>query len=149
MELFRCPSCNHWRCEECADNSAALLSCCKCGEKALAKDWYQGHRKRGKPQDNPPRLGTGKPSDASKQLATQIIEFLKRYGLPIRSMCRLLCISHWALYQARAGIRNLQWRKEPQIRRFMQDMRAGNVWLRRKITGPRNRWRWDLQYLNP
>src|SRR5262245_57726979 len=139
MELFRCPNCNHWRCFDCVDNPAVWLSCCKCGEKALAKDWFKAHR-RGKPHDldRPPRLGTGRPKDASKAVAESLMVFCKRYDIPLNAIGRHTNISPWAIRQARAGMRSLSRIKGALIEATMERIKSGNLWLRRV-----SRQRWD------
>src|SRR5437870_6998538 len=121
MELLRCPHCNHWRCLECADNSGSWLSCCKCGNRALAGQWYQGQAK-GRPHDleHSPRLGTGRPPGASKPIAESLMQFLERYSIPLNAFSRLTTISAWAIRQARAGVRSLSVGQETLIRATME-----------------------------
>jgi hypothetical protein len=145
MELLRCPHCNHWRCFECADNSGLWLTCCKCGGKALAVQWYRGQA-RGRPHDleHSPRLGTGRPLGASKPIVKGLIQFLECYGIPLNAFSRHTTISAWAIRQARACKRALSPRQELLINLTMQRIQAGKIWLRRKT-----RQRWELEYVLP
>ena len=144
MQLFRCPSCDHWRCFECVDNRPPWLICCRCGYQALPINWFQGHRKRGRPSDISPRFGTGRPSDASKVIAQKLVGFLDRYGIPLRAFGRLTRISPWAIRLAMAGKRSLPDFQERLIERTMAKLEQGKLWLRQT-----RRQRWDLVWLEP
>jgi hypothetical protein len=144
MELFRCPFCHHSRCFECHDRPAPWLTCCKCGRKALPVNWFQGHRKRGRPCDVSPRLGTGRPTDASKLVAQKLTVFLDRHGIPLRSFGRLTRISPWAIRMAKAGKRSLSQIQENLIERTTEKLEGGQLWLRQT-----NRQKWDLVWLAP
>ena len=145
MQLFRCPNCNHWRCCECADNSAFWRTCCKCGGKARAVQWYRGEAK-GRPHDleHSPRLGTGRPPSASRPIVLSLMQFLNRYGIPLNAFKRHTTISAWAIRQARAGIRNLSVTQENLTKRTIERVKDGRLWLRR-VT----RQRWDLVWIDP
>ena len=145
MQLLKCPHCAHWVCLNC-NNSGLWVKCCKCGEKTPAKDWYRGRRKGGKPHDldKSPRLGTGRPEDASKAVAESLILFCERYEIPLNAIGRHTKISPWAIRQARAGKRSLSRMKEALIKATMERIKAGQLWLR-----PVSRQRWDLVWINP
>src|SRR5262249_58606988 len=125
MQLFRCPNCQHWRCRECADNSAFWRTCCKCGGKARAVQWYRGEAK-GRPHDleHSPRLGTGRPPSASRPIAQNLMQFLERYGIPLNAFSRLTTISAWAIRLAEASKRALSPRQELLINLTMQRIQA-------------------------
>ena len=145
MQLLRCPNCQHWRCHECADNSAFWRRCCKCGGKARAVQWYRGEAK-GRPHDleHSPRLGTGRPPSASRPIVLSLMQFLNRYGIPLNAFKRHTTISAWAIRQARAGIRTLSVTRENLIKATMKRFEDGRLWLRR-VT----RQRWDLVWIDP
>src|SRR5215471_10985367 len=145
MQLLRCPNCQHWRCRECADNSAFWRTCCKCGGKARAVQWYRGEAK-GRPHDleHSPRLGTGRPPSASRPIAQSLIQFLTRYGIPLNAFSRHTTISAWAIRQARAGVRTLSVTQENLTKATIQRIQAGRLWLRRK-----SRQRWELEWVAP
>lgn len=146
MELYRCPSCNHWRCRECTDRMALWLTCCKCRRESPVKDWYQRRRKGGRPHDldKPLRFGSGRAPDASKALAESLTLFCKRYGIPLRAFGGHTRISPWAVRQAKAGKRSLPRIQETLIKATMQRIREGRFWLRRV-----SKQRWDLVQINP
>jgi hypothetical protein len=142
MFLLRCPHCNHWRCFQCADNSGLWLTCCKCGGKALAVQWYRGQAK-GRPHDleHSPRLGTGRPGDASKKIVEEAESFCLQYHIGIRALCRHLAISAWAFRQARAAVRPLPVMVERLLAKAIEDIKGGKVWLRR-VTRQRRELEW-------
>src|SRR5215470_739095 len=145
MDLLRCPNCNHWRCRNCEDNSRLRLHCCRCGQVALAVQWYRDQAK-GRPHDlvHSPRLGTGRPLGASKPIVQSLMEFLDRYGIPLNAICRHGEISPWVIRQARAAVRSLSLTQENFIKATMNRIKDGRLWLR-KVT----RQRWDLEWINP
>src|SRR5262245_1423156 len=79
----------------------------------------------------PSRLGTGRRKDASKAKVEKLIQFLKRYGIPLRAFTRFTHISPWALRQARACVRPLSIRQEMSIDKTLKQLQGGQIWLRR------------------
>ena len=142
MELLRCPHCNHWRCFECADNSGLWLTCCKCGGKDLAVQWYRGQAK-GRPHDleHSPRLGSGRPPGASKFIVDNLNQFLECYDIPLNAFCRFTSLSAWAIRQARGAVRPLPVISETLINATIKQIRDGKVWLRR-VTRQRCELKW-------
>jgi hypothetical protein len=145
MQLFRCPTCPHWRCRECEDNSRLRLRCCQCGEVALAVEWYRGEAK-GRPHDleHSPRLGTGRPPHASKPIAETLMQFLESYAIPLNAFQRHTTISAWAIRQAPGAAKNLSVTQENLIKATVERIKGGRLWLRR-VT----RQRWELEWINP
>jgi hypothetical protein len=91
-----------------------------------------------------PRLFTGRPKGASKAIAENLIHFLVRYGIPMRSFTRNTEISGWAVRQAKAGVRSLSPGQELLIKATMKRILTGRLWLRRV-----NSRRQDLQWVDP
>jgi hypothetical protein len=147
MQLFRCPSCRHWKCFQCDDRKGYQLRCCKCNEAASAGQWYYGQAK-GRPHDleYPPRLGTGRPRDASKTIAERLLAFCERYGVSLNSIARHTTISPWSVRQARAGKRNLPPIQEKLIDVTIQRIQSGGLWVRRINSQRRDLVRIDPPY---
>jgi hypothetical protein len=145
MQLFRCPACNHWRCLKCEGDSASRLRCCGCGHAALAVKWHKG-RARGRPHDlaKPPRLGTGRPPDASKRTAENLLQFCERHSIPLNAFCRKIRLSAWEIRQARVGVRSLSVIREKLITVTIDRMKSGRLWLRR--VNPQRR---DIEWIDP
>jgi hypothetical protein len=97
------------------------------------------HRKFAKP----PRLGTGRPPDASRAIAERLIRFCERYSIPLNAFSRHTRISPWAIRQARAGKRSLPHIQENLIDVTIQRLQTGKVWLRRVSSQ-----RWELEWIN-
>lgn len=91
-----------------------------------------------------PRLFTGRPKDASKAVALNLIQFLERYGIPLRAFTRHTEISGWAVRQAKAGVRSLSITQENLIKVTIERIKSGKLFLHR-VGGPR----WELEWITP
>lgn len=87
-----------------------------------------------------PRLGNGRPKDASRVVVENAEQFCQRYGIPIKALCRYMRISDWAFRQARESVRPLPVIVEKLISKTIEEVKAGRIWLRRK-----SRQRWELE----
>jgi hypothetical protein len=110
-------------------------------ERARLKPWTHGPVRQGMTS---PRLGTGRPPNASKAIADKLIQFLVRHTIPLNAFSRHTRISAWAIRQARDGKRNLPPIQEKLIDVTIERLRSGKLWLRRV-----NSQRWDLEWINP
>jgi len=128
---------------------ALWLTCCKCRRESPVKDWYQGRRKGGRPHDldQSPRLGTGRPPDASKTVTEKALTFIRRYGVSKRAFCRAVGILLIRFDRAAVGLQHLPMISEKMIEKSLSELALGKRWLRRKLTDPAkgNRWRWDFE----
>jgi hypothetical protein len=91
-----------------------------------------------------PRLFTGRPKDASRPIAESLMQFLKRYEIPLNAFSRHTRISGWAIRQAKDGKRSLPVIAETLIKATMERIGAGKLWLRR-VTKRRQ----DLVWIQP
>lgn len=110
-------------------------------ERLLLRPWTHGPVRD---YTTSPRLHTGRPRDASKAVALTQVQFLERYGIPLRAFTRHTEISGWAIRQGKAGVRSLSVTQDALIRVTMERILAGKVWLRRK-----GRQRWELEWVYP
>lgn len=110
-------------------------------ERLLLRPWTHGPVRD---YTTSPRLHTGRPRDASKAVALTLVQFLERYGIPLRAFTRHTEISGWAIRQGKAGVRSLPVTQENLTKVTIDRIKGGKLFLHR-VGGQR----WDLEWITP
>jgi len=92
----------------------------------------------------PPRLGTGRPPNASVTIAETLARFCDLYSISLNAFGRHTRISPWSIRQAKAGKRSLRRTSESLIKATMERLQSGKLWLRRI-----SKQRCELEWINP